>query len=315
MSNKYTEWKGVTARGGKTRGLQHCKNCVTPNPIRKEVQMKHVAYQNKKKAVLNLILAVLGLILLATPGQQAHAQATERVDFTVRTTTPNGNYSPRNIGAIWVEDSNGDFVKTLTVWADRRRQYLYTWDAASNRNTVDAVTSATSRNHATHDATWDCTDVNGNRVPDGTYTLRVEMTEEHAQGPLASFDFPVGQPSDTMSLSDETYFHDMELSWLSTLTAINDDGVIKPSDFNLEQNFPNPFNPSTTIRFSLERAGLVSLKIYNLLGEEVDMLVEKEMQQGQYTFQWNAMNMPSGVYFFRMETGGYSQTRKMLLTR
>lgn len=81
----------------------------------------------KREEIMKLVshIAVVLLTVLITSlavGQSAD----QTVKFTVRTTTPGGNFSPRNIGAIWIEDSNGQFVKTLKRWADRRKQYLYT---------------------------------------------------------------------------------------------------------------------------------------------------------------------------------------------
>lgn len=259
----------------------------------------------------------VALMTMATlPWHAVHAQSeTGRVEFTVRTSSPNGNYSPRNIGAIWIEDAAGQFVKTLTVWANRRMRYLYTWDAASGRNTVDAVTSATASSHGTHTASWDLTDVNGDPVPAGTYTLRLEMTDEHSQGPLTAFSVPVGQPSDTLVLPEENYFHDMELRWYTPLTGIGSGGRAVPAAFALEPNFPNPFNPSTTVRFTLSQPGPVRLTVYSVNGEAVATLVSERLAAGTHTRTWNADGMPSGVYFLRMAVGEASRMQKMVLMK
>jgi photosystem II stability/assembly factor-like uncharacterized protein len=81
----------------------------------------------------------------------------------------------------------------------------------------------------------------------------------------------------------------------------------------LEQNTPNPFSPSTTIRFMLMRPGFVSLKIYNLAGEEVATLASEEMKPGPHEASWNGLGKPSGVYFARLRTTGGIETRKMIL--
>ena len=88
-----------------------------------------------------------------------------------------------------------------------------------------------------------------------------------------------------------------------------------PSMFQLHQNYPNPFNPSTMISFSLPRSGDVSLKIFNLLGEEVATLVSGQMDAGIHTVQWDATGQPSGVYFYRLHSGDYEETRKLVLLR
>lgn len=87
-------------------------------------------------------------------------------------------------------------------------------------------------------------------------------------------------------------------------------------DFCLYQNYPNPFNPKTTIEFSIPNTEFITLKIYNLLGEEVTTLVSKELTSGSYKIDWNASNFSSGIYICHMETNtGYVQSRKLILLK
>lgn len=88
-----------------------------------------------------------------------------------------------------------------------------------------------------------------------------------------------------------------------------------PVKYSLEQNFPNPFNPSTTIAFSIPETGNVSLKIYNLLGQEVVTLVNEELKAGNYKTLWYAQSISSGIYFYRLETNNFTQTKKLLLLK
>jgi len=88
-----------------------------------------------------------------------------------------------------------------------------------------------------------------------------------------------------------------------------------PGDYFLEQNFPNPFNPSTTFSFGLSKSGYTELKIYNALGEVVQTLVNKELPAGNYNFNWDAGDMPSGVYFYRLNSGKLNQTKKAMLIK
>ncbi len=89
----------------------------------------------------------------------------------------------------------------------------------------------------------------------------------------------------------------------------------KPSVFNLYQNYPNPFNPSTKIRFALKSPGMVSLKVYDILGNEIKTLVNEEKAAGTYEAKFNAKELSSGIYFYKIQTGSYSSTRKMLLIK
>jgi len=88
-----------------------------------------------------------------------------------------------------------------------------------------------------------------------------------------------------------------------------------PSNFSLEQNYPNPFNPSTTIRFSLPQAATISLSVFNTLGQEVAELAAGEYQAGMYAVDWNAEGLASGVYYYRLVAGTFSETKAMLLVR
>jgi hypothetical protein len=88
-----------------------------------------------------------------------------------------------------------------------------------------------------------------------------------------------------------------------------------PEEFTLEQNYPNPFNPETNIRFRIPEFGHVSLKVYDILGNEIATLVNEEKPAGSYEVDFNASALPSGVYFYRLEANGFSQTKKMILMK
>jgi hypothetical protein len=88
-----------------------------------------------------------------------------------------------------------------------------------------------------------------------------------------------------------------------------------PGRWHLFQNYPNPFNPSTTIRFLIPRSAEVSLKIFNLLGEEVATLISGHRDAGTHSVQWDAAGLPSGVYFYRLQAGEFVETRKLVLLR
>lgn len=93
--------------------------------------------------------------------------------------------------------------------------------------------------------------------------------------------------------------------------SVNEDGNGIPDDFNLSQNYPNPFNPTTTIAFSLPIANLVTFKVYNILGQEVATLVNEEMKAGNYTVNFNATQLASGVYFYKLTAGSFNSVKKM----
>ena len=85
--------------------------------------------------------------------------------------------------------------------------------------------------------------------------------------------------------------------------------------YTLRQNYPNPFNPSTIISYSIPQSGLVQLKVYDLLGREVADLVSEEQSVGNYKIEFNATNLTSGVYFYRLQSSSFVQTKKLILLR
>jgi flagellar hook assembly protein FlgD len=103
-------------------------------------------------------------------------------------------------------------------------------------------------------------------------------------------------------------------------TVGNDDMVQPPSIATLQQNFPNPFNPQTTITFNLSKAAPVDLAVYNTKGQIVKSLLKEMAKQGDHSVDWNGTDkngnpVSSGVYFYRLNNGKTSQSRKMVLMR
>ena len=94
-----------------------------------------------------------------------------------------------------------------------------------------------------------------------------------------------------------------------------DDAAYLPTEYSLSQNYPNPFNPVTVIEYALPKSGEVRMIIYNLLGQEVARLVSGELDAGYHTVTWNASNVSSGIYFYRLQAGEFTRTRKMVLLK
>ena len=87
------------------------------------------------------------------------------------------------------------------------------------------------------------------------------------------------------------------------------------NDFKLYQNYPNPFNPTTSIQFSINSRQFVSLKVYDVLGNEVAVLISEDMNSGNYIIDFSAGNLSSGVYFYKLQAGNYAETRKMIFMK
>jgi len=112
----------------------------------------------------------------------------------------------------------------------------------------------------------------------------------------------------------------------TTLVSVNTESSDLPTDFQLYQNYPNPFNPATNIGFRIEESGFVTLKVYDVLGNEVTTLVNEEMPVGEYEVEFSAAghsglpsdkfwNLTSGIYFYSLNAGSFNETKKMILLR
>ena len=125
----------------------------------------------------------------------------------------------------------------------------------------------------------------------------------------------IGQPvigivQNSQTTVGQGFWHSLNIS--NDVKPVGGDVV----GYDLEQNFPNPFNPSTVIRFSIPERQKVTLKIMNLLGEEVTRAIDGEwFNAGTWDYTFEAQNIPSGTYIYRLEAGNFVKTRKMVLTK
>jgi hypothetical protein len=99
------------------------------------------------------------------------------------------------------------------------------------------------------------------------------------------------------------------------ITSVTPISGIVPAEFSLKQNFPNPFNPQTVISFTLPKSNTVTLRVFNVLGEEIAMLVNEHLKPGTYEIKWDAENFPSGVYYYKLQAGSFVETKKMVLIK
>jgi hypothetical protein len=119
--------------------------------------------------------------------------------------------------------------------------------------------------------------------------------------------------SNPLSLNAQYYHASIETLIPDIWDAVEDESQF--SDFKLEQNYPNPFNPSTKIKYQIPVGGFVTLKVYDVLGNEVVTLVNEEKPAGSYDLEFNAVGLPSGIYFYTLRATNYIQTRKMILLK
>jgi hypothetical protein len=107
-------------------------------------------------------------------------------------------------------------------------------------------------------------------------------------------------------------------AWLNagSPVSVEDENTLQsPVTFNLYQNYPNPFNPSTSIRYAISSNQFVKLKVYDVLGNEVATLFDEYKNGGDYEVNFNASGLSSGIYFYKLQSGSFVETKKMILLR
>ena len=171
---------------------------------------------------------------------------------------------------------------------------------------VKNVTGATSWNQA-HDSLW----VQMGQIPAMGSALAKLALVTHTTG-TTTFAGQIYTQS-----ADPDIFNDQTLLQVKTVqgTPIEHTNSDLPDHYTLSQNYPNPFNPTTTIHFALPKAGQVRLEIYNILGQKVATLIDKPMKAGFYNVQWDARQAASGLYLYRIVSGHFVKTKKMMLIK
>ncbi|MBE0539508.1 MAG: T9SS type A sorting domain-containing protein [Ignavibacterium sp.] len=102
---------------------------------------------------------------------------------------------------------------------------------------------------------------------------------------------------------------------ISPVLGLEDGANILPEDYALYQSYPNPFNPSTTIKYSIPNSDIVNIKVFDILGREVAILLNEYKPAGTYNIEFNASSFASGVYFYQLHSGNFVETKKMVLLK
>ena len=195
----------------------------------------------------------------------SYAQTTGELQVITTTSEANGNYAPKNILAIWVEDGQGNFIKTLMAYASNKKTYLNIWQASTAAagtefNTADAISGATRTSHNTRTCSWDATDYNGNMMPDGEYFLWMELTDKHQTGNYSSFSFNKNEIPASQTPDNVPSFSDISIVWTPLGTAV--ESVNKTTYLNI---YPNPGNGI----FTIENQNVGEIQIRSISGQLV----------------------------------------------
>lgn len=244
-----------------------------------------------KKSILTSLLVLLTASWIS-------AQTSGNLTVVATTSSAGGNYAPKNIVAIWIEDEQGIFVKTLLAYAQNRKTHLNTWEASTTAagsafNTVDAVTGATKPSHATRSCTWNGTDINGTLVPDGMYKVRMELTDKNSTGNFSTFSFTKDTSTQNLTPGNVPSFSSISINWDPLPVGIGDHSFVER--YNIQ---PNP----TTGMFAISGENVREVQVMNLSGVLVchsnSTLVDISLQ-------------PDGIYLVKIMTDKGTITRKV----
>lgn len=235
-----------------------------------------------RKSILLPLFVLLGVSWIS-------AQTSGTLTVTATTSSAGGNFAPKNIVAIWIEDDQGNFVKTLLAYAQNRKTHLNTWEASTTAagspfNTVDAITGATKTSHATRTCTWNGTDVNGTLVPDGVYKVRMELTDKNSTGNYSTFTITKDTNPENQTPANVPSFSSISINWIPLLTGIED-------NFN-SKNYKIYPNPTTGI-LNISGDNIGEVQIRNAAGYLIYDGVSPAVDLG---------NQPDGIYLVKIMT-------------
>lgn len=243
-----------------------------------------------------LLILLLSICFVA----QIQAQTGGTLSVSVATSSAGGNYAPKNIVAIWVEDNSGKFVKTLLAFANNRITYLNTWQASTlatgnEFNKTDAITGATQSSHGIRTCQWNGTDYTGKLMPDGEYKVRMELTDKNATGNFASFLFTKGPNAQKQTPVNVPSFSSVSLNWTTSVTGINPEVSVSNSFIV----YPNP----GIGQFSVIGENIKILKVTDLTGKVICT---------SQTPIFDLTDQPKGIYFVTVQSEIGTMVKKII---
>lgn len=273
-------------------------------------------------SVKNLFATTLFLILISLDviaQKSTESYTAGSLTFTITSVTNNTTYSPKNCLAIWIKDSQGNFVVSRKVMAASRKQHLIKWNASSGGNSVSATTGATLSNHQTHTITWDGKNSSGADMPDDTYQIWVEYTSTNSAfngnaGPSVMVEFIKGPQPQHITPNNVTYYKNIVVDWVPLGVGINE---LSKAGAQVSL-FPNPTTDNLNIHLSLDKKSQVAMYVYNLKGEKIVTIEENIMSAGLTEYNWNCTSMNNskvqpGIYILLININGRTESRRIIV--
>lgn len=216
------------------------------------------------------------------------AQTTGSLTVSTSTSQVGGKYKPKNIVAIWIQDNSGKFVKSLLAYAQKEKKYLTSWKsvttiAGSPYNTVDAITGATRSSHGSHTCSWNGKNYLNSLMADGTYTIKMEITDQDGTGRSATFEFTKGPSAQTLTPANVPSFSDINIVWQPITSSASDNLA------DLVTIFPNPVSEKAII----SGINVNSFELYDIKGNKL-------RKSGGNMIDMSFLK--SGIYFVKIDS-------------
>jgi hypothetical protein len=154
-----------------------------------------------------------------------------------------------------------------------------------------------------------------NNIAKGTDQFYVQMVVDTVDAIATDYGMSGVYADNTPPQGDAPHGYKTKVFFENDSHTLNTVGNQLPKDYALSQNYPNPFNPSTTIKFALPKDGFVTMKVYDISGREVARLVNEQKKAGYHDVLFNASNLASGVYFYRIQSNDFVMTKRMVLIK
>ena len=247
---------------------------------------------------------------------------------TTKWAVKNNYYTVSSAGQTWLNDNHFGFgpfgVGSQLSWHINSKLGA---DSVNAFKKEDGLTLNNIPSLMTNMMTWYEDPTGGNRSKNTPGSVFDKATDDYDRRVIQYYRDTLNAAYSTSAMAysgaqggfpagDLNWFPSKKAEWENwVLTNVYDDFGNVPVSFRLNQNYPNPFNPSTKISFSLESAGKTTLTIYNILGQKVATLLSQELSAGNHEVNFNASNLSSGVYLYRLDSGDFTAVKKMMIMK
>jgi len=244
-----------------------------------------------------ILVLIASRVFLNAQNYSSLATTSGTLSISVTTSGTGGKYAPEHVLAIWIQDNSNKYVKTLLANAAERKNYLTNWKAVNSTfdiTGVDATSGATKTSFGTRTCIWNGTNSSGNQVVDGTYYVKMELTDKNATGNLGTFAFSKGTTAVNLTPTNVPSFSNISITWQPAKTGINN---IELS--TLYSIYPNP----AISNIYVNGPDIQSIDVFTLEGKRVFSSNQQKL---------NINTLKKGTYLLNINTGKGLVSKKLI---